>query len=401
MKKVAFVVQRYGLEVNGGAELQCRQFAERLTKYYEVEVLTSKAIDYVTWENEYEQDEEVIHGVKVRRFAAQRRDIEEFDRLSNVILQFGSTEKEETEWMRRQGPYSEELFRYIASHQKEYFAFVFFTYLYATTYFGLPLVKKKAVLVPEAHDELPIHLGIFRKFFLKPRAFFYNTPTEQAFVEQTFHCERILNNHGAGGVGVDVPADVSADRFRKKHGTDDFLLYIGRIEEHKGCKELFAYFKEYKKRNPGPLKLVLIGKERFPVPEEEGIISLGFVEEQEKYDALAACSLLVLPSRFESLSMVVLEAMAVKRPVLVHADCEVVRQHCVKSNGGLYYGNYFEFEGCLDRMLGNPELCSGMGENGAAYVKENYSWDVIEKGLAGMIEQVGDKRGRRPKEVSV
>lgn len=389
MKKVAFVVQRYGLEVNGGAELQCRQFAERLIKYYDVEVITSKAIDYVTWKNEYTQDEEIIHGVMVRRFAVDFRNIEEFDRLSNVILQFSSTEKEETEWMRKQGPYSEELFRYIESHENEYFAFVFFTYLYATTYFGLPLVRRKAVLIPEAHDELPIHLSIFQKFFLQPSAFFYNTPIEQSFVEKTFHCENIPNNHGAGGVGVDVPEDVSADRFHEKYSLDDFILYIGRIEEHKGCKELFSYFCQYKRRNPGNTKLVLIGRERVSVPDDPDIVSLGFVEEQDKYDALAACRLLVLPSQFESLSMVVLEAMAVKRPVLVHADCEVVRQHCIKSNGGLYYRDYPEFEGCLNYFLTHPEIGIEMGKNGAKYVRENYCWDVIERHLKEIIDYTG------------
>lgn len=389
MEKIAFVVQRYGLEVNGGAESLCRQYAERMKKYYNVEVITSKAIDYVSWKNEYTQNEENINGVIVRRFSVEFRDIDEFDRLSDKIMMFASTEDEEKEWMRRQGPYSEELFSYIASHKDEYFAFIFFTYLYATTFFGLPLVKEKAVLIPTAHDETPIYLGIFENFFRMPHAIFYNTPTEQKFVESVFHCKHILNNHGEGGVGIDVPLDTSAVRFYEKYGMEDFILYVGRIEEHKGCKELFSYFCQYKRRNPGNTKLVLIGRERVSVPDDPDIVSLGFVEEQDKYDALAACRLLVLPSQFESLSMVVLEAMAVKRPVLVHADCEVVRQHCIKSNGGLYYRDYPEFEGCLNYFLTHPEIGIEMGKNGAKYVRENYCWDVIERHLKEIIDHTG------------
>lgn len=395
MKKIAFVVQRYGLEVNGGAELHCRQFAERMAKYYEVDAITTKAIDYVTWQDEYTADEEVINGVKVKRFSVtEPRDIDAFNALSQTVLQLQSSKKEEEEWMRRQGPYSEELLAYLTAHKNDYDVFIFFTYLYATTYFGLPLVKEKAMIIPTAHDELPIYLGIFRDFFKMPAGIFYNTELEKRFVEKKFHNEKVLNNDGLGGVGVELPAEIKPERFTAKYGMDDFILYIGRIDEHKGCKELFQYFTEYKKRNQGTVKLVLIGKEVIDVPESDDIVSLGFVEDEDKFDALAACRLLVLPSQFESLSMVVLEAMSVKKPVLVHANCEVVKSHCTKSNGGLYYQNYFEFEGCLNWLLSDKALCEGMGENGSEYVAENYCWESIEKRLRNMIDCVGDRTVR-------
>lgn len=395
MRKIAFVVQRYGLEVNGGAELHCRQFAERMAKYYEVDAITTKAIDYVTWKDEYTADEEVINGVKVKRFSVtEPRDIDKFNALSQTVLQLQSSKKEEEEWMRKQGPYSEELLAYLTAHKNDYDVFIFFTYLYATTYFGLPLVKERAMIIPTAHDELPIYLGIFKDFFKMPAGIFYNTELEKRFVEKKFHNEKVLNNNGLGGVGVELPPEIKPERFVEKYGVDDFILYIGRIDEHKGCKELFQYFAEYKKRNPGDTKLVLIGKEVIEVPKSDDIVSLGFVEDEDKFDALAACRLLVLPSRFESLSMVVLEAMSVKKPVLVQADCEVVKSHCTKSNGGLYYQNYFEFEGCLNRLLSDEALCEGMGENGSEYVAENYCWESIEKRLRNMIDCVGNRTAR-------
>ena len=389
MKKIAFVVQRYGLEVNGGAELECRQYAERMTKYYEVDIITTKAIDYITWKDEYTADEETINGVCVHRFSVdETRDFPAFNKLFDEVTKFQSSTEEEEDWMKKQGPYSTGLLRYLQENKDKYDVFLFCTYLYATTYYGLPIVKDKAILIPTAHDELTIYLHIFEDFFKLPKGFFYNTVIEQAFVERLFDCSGAVNNAGAGGVGIDVPTDVSGQRFRDKHGLDDFILYIGRIDRHKGCEELFNYFLHYKKKNPGRTKLVLIGKETFPIPQDKDILSLGFVEEQDKFDALAACRLLVLPSRFESLSMVVLEAMSVGKAVLVQGNCKVVKNHCLKSNGGLYYKNYFEFEGCLNYLLKNEDICKAMGENGSRYVEENYTWENIDEHLRDVIERV-------------
>lgn len=392
MKKIAFVVQRYGLEVNGGAELQCRLLAEKMLSSYSVEVITTKAIDYMTWKDEYVHDEEVINGVLVHRFSIDEpRNVEKFNRLCATILQCNSSVEQEENWMRKQGPYSTELLEFLKSHKDDYNAFIFCTYLYATTYFGLKEVSEKAILIPDAHDEVPIYLGIFNSMFKLPRAIFYNSKEEKQFVERKFHIESIPNNDGLGGIGVEVPEDISAKRFLDKYDVDDFVLYIGRVDEHKGCKELFDYFREYKKRNGGNLKLLLMGKEVMKVPKDEDILSLGFVSEQDKYDGLAACKFLILPSQFESLSIVVLEAMKSQKPVLVHEKCEVVKGHCVRSNGGLYYRNYYEFEGCLNYLLEHEDIAVMMGINGQKYVEENYCWDTIEKGLSELIECIVGK----------
>ena len=387
MKKIAFVVQRYGGEVNGGAELECRQYAEHLKYRYDIDVLTTKAVDYITWKNEYKADEEFINGVHVRRFPVDKpRNMKEFTRFSARVVGKNASREEEEKWMRLQGPYSGRLLSYIRENKDEYDVFVFFTYLYATTYFGLKEVGKKSVLVPDAHDEKPIYLNIFRDMFKWAGAFFYNSYEEKIFVEKNFGVENIPNNGGLGGVGIEIPKKVSGDAFKKKYNLDKFILYIGRIDEHKGCGELVRYFKEYKKRNESRLKLVFMGKEFMPLEKNDDIISLGFVSEQDKYDGLAACELLVLPSRFESLSIVVLEAMKSKKPVLIHAGCEVVRGHCVRSGGGLYYTKYFEFEGCINYLLEHPDMAEAMGLNGEKYVDENYEWDNLMDRFAQVIQ---------------
>ncbi len=391
MKKIAFVVQRYGLEVNGGAELECRQLAEHMSKLYQVEVITTKAIDYVTWKNEYSQSEENINNVLVRRFPVkEERNSKTFNSLSATVLQGNSSRKEEEFWMQKQGPYAIDLVDYIKTHKDDYAVFIFFTYLYYTTYFGLREVSNKAILIPTAHDETPIYLNIFQDMFQLPKGIFYQTKEEKEFVERKFHVQSIPNNDGFGGVGVEIPEFISSDLFRRKYNLERFILYIGRIEEHKGCRELFAYFREYKKRRGGDLKLVLMGKEVMKVPDADDIISLGFVSDEDKFNGLAASEFLVLPSQFESLSMVVLEAMKLEKPVLVNGKCDVLRGHCVRSNGGLYYQNYYEFEGCVNYLLEHKEVCMKMGKNGELYVENNYQWKSIMGRLSELIEKITD-----------
>ena len=178
------------------------------------------------------------------------------------------------------------------------------------------------------------------------------------------------------------------DGFKKKYGLDEFLLYVGRVDEGKNCHILFQYFKEYKKRNKNKLKLVLVGKPVIPVPKDPDIVSLGFVEEQEKYNGIAAAQMLVLPSAFESLSIVVLEAMSLSVPVVVNGACSVLKGHCEKSNGALYYEDYFKFEGAVNYIRSHPETVSEMCANAKKYVEANYSWERIENKLSSLIERL-------------
>ena len=154
-------------------------------------------------------------------------------------------------------------------------------------------------------------------------------------------------------------------------------MYAGRIETGKGCDELFSYFQRYKKKYPGDLKLVLIGKAVMEIPKSQDVIYLGFVSEEMKFAIMQQAMLLVLFSKHESLSMVVLESMIMGRPVLVNEECEVLKGHCVRSNAGLYFGNYLEFEGALNYLQTHEEQYEIMCRNGEKYVESNYRWPVI------------------------
>ena len=126
-RKLAFVVQRYGLEVNGGAELLSRQLVEHLQQQYDIEVLTTKAIEYTTWKNEYTNDVDVINGVTVRRFGVDKpRDLNRFGKFSGKVI--GNPEhtmEQEEQWFEMQGPHVPELIDYIKDHADDYEAFIF------------------------------------------------------------------------------------------------------------------------------------------------------------------------------------------------------------------------------------------------------------------------------------
>ncbi len=391
--KICFVVQRYGEEVNGGAEVHAKQLAEHVAEYTEhtVEVATTKAIDYVTWKNEYEADEEIVNGLKVYRFPVVNERVQEkFNKVSEKVASGQASAVEQENWMKLQGPECPALIDWLRDNKDNYDRFVFLTYLYYTTYYGLQAVGKKAVLIPTAHEEWTIHIPMFRNMFELPGAFFYNTTEEKELVNRLFNTREIPDNGGIGGVGVEVPDNVSADAFREKYGIKDkFIIYVGRIDENKCCPELFTYFREYKNRHKdSSLKLVLAGKEIIKVPKADDVISLGFISEEDKFNAIAASEFLVLPSRFESLSIVVLEAMKLKRPVLVTAGCNVLVGHCIRSNAALYYNGYYEFEGCMDYLLSHEAECALMGENGIRYVDTNYSWKNIVDRLSGILESL-------------
>lgn len=389
MKKICFVVQRYGIEVNGGAELLCRQIAELMRSKYDIDVLTTKAVDYMTWRDEYSENEECIHGVVVRRFSVEReRKRERFDEINGRFLQGLMEKSDEQTWIDEQGPYVPALIDYIREHKDTYEVFVFFTYLYYPTVMGVSEVKDKAIVFPFAHDEPFLKMKIFNRVFLKPKAFVFETDEERKLIREKYNNYHIPFKFG--GAGVRVPAQVSGEEFRKKYALDSYIIYVGRIDAGKNCEELFDFFSRYKKRHPGNLKLVLLGKSVIEVPKEPDIIELGFVSEEDKFNGIAGSEFLVLPSKFESLSIVVLEAFSIGIPVLVNGQCEVLKGHCLRSNGGFYYKSFWGFEAKMLRLVNDYALRKKMGENGKKYVRENFQWELIKEKISSLIEYVSE-----------
>jgi len=188
-------------------------------------------------------------------------------------------------------------------------------------------------------------------------------------------------------------------RFRKKfNAKKPFAIYIGRIDENKGCKELFSHFERYAVMYPHGLDLVLVGSAVLPVPKHPRIHHLGFLEDQDKYDAMAASELLIMPSYLESLSMVALEAWAMGKPVLANAKCDVLQGQCIRSNAGLFYANYAEFAEAMRAIDTTPSLQAALGSNGRAFFERHYSWPVLEKKYVDMLQQLSQESAPRTME---
>lgn len=377
-ERIAFVVQRYGLEVNGGAELHCRQVAEKLSQYYEVDVLTTCALDYVNWKNYYNEGIEKINNVNVIRFKVDKeRNINRFNKLSERVLNNPNGSYEENiKWMNEQGPICNGLLKYLDDNESKYKSILFMTYLYWTTFFGLKNHNDKSILIPTAHDEPPIYLNIFKEHFKRPKFIAYNTLDEKDFINKMFKNNSIKSD--IFGVGVDIPQDIEHVDIRKKFNFDgDFILYVGRIDESKGCGELFKYFNRYINETGRDLKLVLMGKPVMKIPKNEKIISLGFVSDEDKFNAIKQSKLVVIPSKYESLSMILLESLKLNKPVVVNGDCSVLKTHCKRSNAGLYYQNYYEFKEVLEFMMSHEREYNLISDNGEKYVNQNYDWNII------------------------
>lgn len=390
MKKIAFINQRYGLEVNGGSEYYTRLIAERLSQKYDVSVLTTRAIDYVTWDNFYAQGKEIINNVDVIRFSVDQCRDKDFDKFNQDYMTYiqnhGRNIEIEKKWFDKQGPLSKDLIRYISDNKDHYDVFIFVTYLYYHSVKGLPIVANKSIFIPTAHEEPYIHFKTFENIFKLPRAFVFLTEEEKSIVHNIFNNDNIKSD--VLGTGVDIPESINFDSIKRKYNIDDYIIYVGRIDEGKGCLDLFNYFIEYKRRNNNNLKLVLMGKAVMSVPEHNDIINLGFVSEEEKFGGIVDALSLVMPSKFESLSMVILESMAVGVPVVVNAKCKVLKGHCIKSNAGLFYEDYYEFEGVINYLINNTDVYSQMKINAKRYVDENYQWSDILERFGNIIEYV-------------
>jgi glycosyltransferase involved in cell wall biosynthesis len=400
--RLLFVVQRYGREVAGGAELHCRQLATRLAgRGHEVEALTSCAVSYVDWANEYPSGTESLDGVSVHRLpVAAPRDQRRFSSLDRRVV--GGHKPVplhlQEEWMRLQGPELRDLTPWLGRHAGSFDVVIFFTYLYYPTWAGLPAACGLAptVLHPTAHDEPPFYLPLFDATFRLPSAFAFSTPEEAGLVRRRFGREAPSE---IVGIGVDLDAGGNEDRFRARWGLGDrpYLLFVGRVDPGKGSHEIYDFFSAYKRRNPGPLALVILGEPVEPPPPHPDVVLTGFVDEATKHGALAGALALVQPSYFESFSMVLTEAWVHRKPALVQGRCEVLEGQVRRSGGGIPYCGFAEFEAALDMLIESWDLRAALGEAGRRYVEERYAWDAVLERYERLLAETkgsshGDKR---------
>ena len=385
--KLAIVVQRYAADIAGGAELHARYIAERLARHASVEVLTTCARDYITWRNELAPGEDTVNRIRVRRFPVSApRNPDTFGALSRMVFERPHSVADELRWLEAEGPTSPGLIRHIQQQADAFDFFLFFSYRYYHAWHGCRAVPSKAVLIPTAERDPALGLSIVAPVFRMARALMYNSHEERAIIEH------ISQRQGPGvivGVGSDIPEHPQAGRFRRNHQVRrPFALYVGRIDENKGCPEMFAHFLRYAAERPNGLDLLLIGSSVLPIPKHPRIRHLGFLSDEEKFDGLAAADLLIMPSQYESLSMVALEAWALGKPVLANGLCDVLRGQCVRSNAGLYYESFEEFAEGVFLLDATGPLGEVLGRNGRDFFRRHYSWSVIEQKYLDMFRRL-------------
>lgn len=413
MNKIAIVVQRYGKEVNGGAELHARLLAERLKEIYEVDVLTSCTLDYHKWDNHYPAGEDEIDGIRVLRFKNENKNRKANRRIARYIrgnqkyfntnfkfsniftlafrrLKYRRRKNHEQLydlWIEGHGPVCLDMMSYIEQERDKYKAIIFFTYLFHPTYFGLQKAGNKSILIPTVHDEPLFYYPCFNNMFSLPKFIMYNTESEKNLVESTYPDTQFIKSDIAG-VGFEQPI---FEKDKEKKIKTPYFVYIGRIDVNKGCKELIDYFSKI--NNPG-IKLIMIGKNHLKTPiRNENIILTGFIDESEKLHYLQHCEALIIPSRYESLSMVTLEAMSAGKPVLANGHCEVLNNHIEQSKAGFVYYEKEDFALQINNILRlSDQDKKDIAQKGKSYVEANFQWENIIQKFVSAIDYIGESK---------
>lgn len=395
MNKVAIVVQRCHESVVGGSESLAWHYATLLKDDYHVDILTTTAIDIHDWANALPAGVEMREGVAIHRFPVTIgrtpywgvllhklfRDFEiykqrEADGTGKSSRRLPWSMALQEEFIRTQGPYAESLLRFLREHWAEYKAIIFTTYLYPTTYFGIFQVPKHtALLAPTLHDEKTAYLSAFKHAAHRARSLVWLTEAERRVGVKLWG--------ELPGQVVSMSLDIEGREPARLE--NPYLLYCGRIDPNKGCVELFDYFIEFKKQYPSSLRLLLTGKDDIPVPPHPDIEFRGFVDHEEKLRLMAGAKMFVMPSGNESFSIVTLEAMVQRAPVLASGVSEVLVDHVNESGAGGIYRDYESFAARLNEMLPDEDKLARMGELGRKYVISRFTRDRVRNALMNVV----------------
>lgn len=368
--KIAIVIQRYGKDVVGGAESHARLLAQKLRDFlhYEIEIYTTTAKDYMTWSNEYDAGREEVDGITVYRFPvifSRAKYFPFFDRVIRKMLRMTNkfkffarlSELLEWIWIYLQGPVCPQLKRSLMDKQGEYKKIIFFCYLYYPTLVASLGLERKSILIPLAHDEPAFHFGIVQKLFRRFPRMIPNTEPEWEMIKKKLDTQSMPTSHPAG-LGFDQRAVISRDEIAQNIKTiadqDRYILYLGRINVGKGVNELINWFCQWRedKNNPS-FNLIMAGhcEDSVKIPADSGIHYLGFVSDADRDYLINGCFCLVNPSAYESLSMIVIEALVALKPVLARRECAVFRFYSEFAPAVRLVSNYDEFSREMIRFL--------------------------------------------------
>lgn len=422
--KLACIVHRYGPEATGGSEAHCRAIATRLAERHDVTVLTSRATDYLTWRDALPAGESRDGRVRVLRFGVEReRHLNRFREISETVFNGDANEAEQERWFVENGPRLPGLLDHLRAEGASYDRILFWSFRYYPAFFGLPLVRDRAILVPTAEeDDLIRTATVLRAFFAMPRGYLFLTPEEQELVAARTTGPLLSAVIGTGLDPADATAAAVASDARAGAGAGSssgaagamaphgsalpfdapfdarapFALYVGRVERNKGCERLLDDYRDYlasasagasEPASPTltPMPLVLAGPVRMPIPDIPSLHALGFVPDATRDALLTAARVFVMPSPFESLNIALLEAWNHGTPALINGRCHPLKGQIRRANGGLYYDRTIEFVQALRYFAAHPDEARQFGRQGLAYVDREYRWPVVMQKIEALL----------------
>jgi glycosyltransferase involved in cell wall biosynthesis len=407
--RLLHVTQRYPPAI-GGAEKYIADLSEELVQRgHQVDVFTSRALDFYTWKNELPRFEQ-LNGVNVYRFSAMRRRAWVWSILHFGLRHYWSTR---SRWYEPLiffggGPLAPGMLWAILAQGRRYDLIHLSCLVYGHVAYGYWAARRlgvPVVVTPHAHtrQEDTYNLGYQRDVMFGCDHVIAVTPTERdLFLDLGLDPWRV-SVAGNGLRPDDYPGDQRATARRRLGLPDEgfAVLFLGRKSDYKGLDVALEAYAALQRQGL-PTSFLAVGPEtdysQALWPRYQGLPGLtvlGAVSDEEKLAALAACDCLVLPSIGEAFGIVFLEAWLMGKPVIgarVPAVSSVIDDG---QDGWLAVpGDASDLAACIARLVADPDLARRMGATGRDKVLRRYTVPRIADRVEGIYLRVLRRRQR-------
>jgi glycosyltransferase involved in cell wall biosynthesis len=399
--RVAVVACRYGTNLVGGAETSLRTMAEALHQTgHQVEVFTTCVRAEANWTDDLPEGTREVAGIPVHRFRLSHQDPLRYREAMSAILQADGKVPAEVEEMFLQHSFrSSRLIEALGQRINSFDAVITGPYLFGLPFEVVRAWPEQTLLMPCFHEEPLARLRAWVQVYGQVGGMLYHSPEEQFFAET----ELGLNLPGGVCIGTVLDMEPQGDGHRGQHRVGSagrYLVYGGRYLAEKGLPTLLDYVRRYEEAHPGRFTLALMGLGDLAIPRASWVRDLGFVEESVKRDVLAGAAALAQFSRYESLSLVALEAWAQGVPVLADAGCAVLVGHLRRGGGGQAVNSYETFAAALDDLWARPQKWQTLGRQGQEYVGARYGsrqiyTATLEKAIRDLPLPLAERMRRR------
>ncbi len=395
--RVLHVTHQYPPAI-GGSEKYIADLSEELvSRGHQVDVFTSRSLDYHTWKNEL-VPRESANGVDIYRFRSMRRTKfvqrmlhwsqvrywRTYSRVYEPFLLFGG------------GPICPGMFTAMLSRLPQYDLVHLNCLVYSHVIYGYIAARWRdipVIVTPHIHIDQKVTFGITYQLDTLHGSDHVIADTDG---ERNFLLELGLPPWRVTTAGIAMRPesypvrDVAACRQRLGLPRDAFvMLFLGRQVEYKGLETTLRAFIALRKVCDH-LHFLVVGPETdysrqlfARYDSLPGLTNLGTVSDDARIDALNACDCLVLPSAGEAFGIVFLEAWLMGKPVIGPCTTAVSTVIHDGQDGWLVPLNAPEAIAVgLKKWIDSPDLVRQMGENGRQYVLQRYTQtritDVVE-----------------------